>query len=107
MICQFTGTPCRGANCYLWDEEKQVCRFVLAINKLLEDSGLKLIRLTKTQKKILVLMAKGYNNMDIVKETHLAIGTVKNHISAILRSLGAKSRTDAVVIALKHELVSL
>lgn len=104
MICYFTNTPCRYTNCDLWDSDLQACRFVLAVNKILES---KPIKLTQTQQAILNLMAKGYSNEEIRTELKVAIGTVKNHITAILKALGAKSRTVAVVIALKQGLVSL
>lgn len=54
---------------------------------------------------VLRLVAKGLNNRQIGNELHLSAGTVKNHVSAILRSLGTTDRTEAAVLATKHGLI--
>ena len=55
--------------------------------------------LTQRQTEVLALLLKGHPNKLIARDLGLTEGTVKIHISAILRSLGVVSRTGAVVRA--------
>lgn len=61
--------------------------------------------LTPREHDVLRLVAKGMNNQAIGEELHLSAGTVKNHVSAILRRLGTSDRTEAAVLATKHGLI--
>jgi PAS domain S-box-containing protein len=54
---------------------------------------------------ILALLAEGLENDEIARSLHLAPDTVKAHVSRVLSKLGARSRTHAVVIALRTGLV--
>ncbi len=55
--------------------------------------------LTPRQRAVLDLLARGKANKQIADELLISDWTVKAHISAILRKLGAQSRLEAVVIA--------
>jgi DNA-binding NarL/FixJ family response regulator len=55
------------------------------------------IGLTGRQNEVLALLVQGKPNKLICRELGLAEGTVKIHISAILRTLGVSNRTQAVV----------
>jgi DNA-binding NarL/FixJ family response regulator len=55
--------------------------------------------LTPRQHDVLRLLGKGQSNKEIARVLGLAVGTVKLHISAILRALGVGSRTRAVIAA--------
>jgi DNA-binding NarL/FixJ family response regulator len=57
------------------------------------------IGLTERQSEVLTLMVQGKPNKEICRELNLAEGTVKVHITAILKALGATNRTQAVVAA--------
>ena len=57
------------------------------------------IGLTGRQVDVLDLILLGMSNKRICRELNLAEGTVKVHVSAVLRALGAKNRTQAVVAA--------
>ena len=57
--------------------------------------------LTSRQAEVLKLILKGMPNKMICRQLDLAEGTVKVHVSAVLKSLGANSRTQAVVAASK------
>ena len=61
-------------------------------------------QLTSRERDVLRLLATGASNPAIAKELHLSTGTVKNHVSAILRQLGIADRTQAAVIATQHSL---
>lgn len=55
--------------------------------------------LTSRQVEVLELMTKGLPNKSIARTLNVAEGTVKLHVATILRSLGARNRTDAVMQA--------
>lgn len=61
--------------------------------------------LTERETEVLRLVAEGYTNREIAGALHLAEGTVKNHVSAILLKLGARDRTHAVLRALHEGLL--
>lgn len=62
-------------------------------------------RLTPRQRDVLGLIARGYSNKKIASELNLAEGTVKLHVAALLRVLGADNRTEAVFEATALGLV--
>jgi DNA-binding NarL/FixJ family response regulator len=55
--------------------------------------------LTPRQMDVLRLVAKGLSNRDIAQALDLSEGTVKLHVTAILKSLGVPNRTSAVIAA--------
>lgn len=61
--------------------------------------------LTERETEVLRLMAEGCTNREIAEVLHLAPGTVKNHVSAVLLKLDTTDRTKAVLRALHHGLL--
>jgi DNA-binding NarL/FixJ family response regulator len=61
--------------------------------------------LTGRELEVLRLVAEGYSNREIAGALHLAEGTVKNHVSAVLLKLGARDRTHAVLRSLHEGLL--
>jgi len=55
--------------------------------------------LTDRQLQVLRLLGKGLSNKGIANRLDLTEGTVKLHVSAIIRCLGARNRTEAVMTA--------
>jgi len=55
--------------------------------------------LTERQGDVLALMMQGKSNKAICRRLALAEPTVKNHVTAILKVLGASNRTQAVLVA--------
>jgi DNA-binding NarL/FixJ family response regulator len=55
--------------------------------------------LTERQVEVLQLMMQGMSNKAICRALDIAEPTVKNHVTAILRALGATNRTEAVIAA--------
>jgi len=55
--------------------------------------------LTARQLEVLALMMRGKSNKAICRTLDLAEPTVKNHVTAILKSLKASNRTEAVIAA--------
>jgi len=66
-----------------------------------------LAQLTPREIEILNYVAQGYANKLIAVELGISESTIKTHITAILSKLDAKDRTEAVVIAIKHGLISV
>ncbi len=57
------------------------------------------LSLTERQSDVLALMVQGKPNKVICRELSLAEGTVKIHVTAILKALGVSNRTQAVIAA--------
>ncbi|MEM8822518.1 MAG: LuxR C-terminal-related transcriptional regulator [Pseudomonadota bacterium] len=54
--------------------------------------------LTKRQREILAQVARGATNRDIATEMKISEGTVKLHMSEILKRLGVQNRTEAALL---------
>ncbi len=63
-----------------------------------EDSADLLSNLTARQQQILEAVSRGSKNRDIANEMDISEGTVKLHISAILKRLGVQNRTEAALL---------
>jgi DNA-binding NarL/FixJ family response regulator len=55
--------------------------------------------LTARQRQIAELLAIGKSNKEIARALSIEEGTVKIHVKAILRALGVRNRTEAVLVA--------
>lgn len=61
--------------------------------------------LTPRELEVLKLMGEGLTNPQIAEELVVSNSTVKFHVSSVLGKLNVDSRTEAVVYALKHNLI--
>lgn len=64
-------------------------------------------QLTAREIEVLQLLAEGLPNKTIAKKLGVSEHTIKFHVNAIFRKLGAQSRTDAVVRATRLGLILL
>lgn len=58
--------------------------------------------LSERELEVLKLVASGASNREIAKKLYITEGTVKNHISNVLRKLGFRDRTQAALYAQEH-----
>lgn len=63
--------------------------------------------LSEKEREVLVLLCKGNSNRDIGASLFITEKTVKSHITAILRKLGVKDRTQAVIKAIQQKMVDI
>ena len=63
--------------------------------------------LTDREKEVLTLVAAGYRNEEIAQELVISAHTVRNHVASIFKKLNARTRIEAVILALSSGLVSL
>lgn len=54
--------------------------------------------LTPRQEDVLACLLQGMPNKEIARRINLSVETVKDHVAAVLRTLGVSSRTQAVLI---------
>ena len=54
-----------------------------------------ILKLTKRQREVLSLLARGLSNKEIARALNIAEATTKIHLVALLRALGVRNRTEA------------
>ncbi len=62
------------------------------------------VDLTRREKDVLELIAKGQSNKLIARNLEISEGTVKVHVKRVLHKLGLRSRTEAAIWALENDL---
>lgn len=61
---------------------------------------------TQRQREVLALIAGGATTKEIARELRISMPTVKWHVSVISRHLGARSRAEAVAIAVARGFIN-
>ncbi|EGA89936.1 NarL family DNA-binding response regulator [Planococcus donghaensis MPA1U2] len=62
--------------------------------------------LTEREMEILLLLARGLTNQEVADQLFIAVKTVKTHVSNILAKLEVHDRTQAVIYAFQHKLIT-
>jgi NarL family two-component system response regulator LiaR len=65
------------------------------------------LHLTDREREILSMLARGLTNPQIAERLMISVSTVNFHVHNILDKLGAKTRTEAVTIAVREGLIEL
>lgn len=63
--------------------------------------------LSSRERQVLSLLAAGASNKEIALALDVSLSTVKFHVAAIMQKLGARSRVDAVAVAVRAGLVMI
>ncbi|PCJ04058.1 MAG: hypothetical protein COB16_19680 [Rhodobacteraceae bacterium] len=58
------------------------------------------------QRRVLVLLTKGFTNPEIATHLGLSLPTARYHVSAILQKLDVSNRVEAVAMAIRLGLIS-
>lgn len=81
-----------------------VCRQLLRHQELMQSRK---PTLTGRELEVLQLVAKGMTSREIGHDLYISENTVKNHIRNILDKLGLHSRNEAVLYAVREDLISI
>ena len=68
-------------------------------------SGIPFETLTLREIEVLAMLAEGLGNKEIARQLDISDNTVKFHLSAIFGKLGATSRTEAVMLGMRHGFI--
>ena len=63
--------------------------------------------LSKTELQVLTYIGDGYASSEIAQKMDLAVGTIRNYISAVMRKVGLNNRSQLTRYAFLHGLVPL
>lgn len=63
------------------------------------------VNLSNRESEVLRLLTEGYTNAQISELLFVSLNTVKTHINNIFNKLGVNDRTQAAVLATRHDLV--
>ena len=65
-----------------------------------------LVTLTRREKQIIRLVARGLSNKSVAQLLVISDSTVEFHLRRIYRKWGVHNRTSAVVVAIRHGVIS-
>jgi DNA-binding NarL/FixJ family response regulator len=86
---------------------KLLNEFAAMVRKEEEKQQVPAPRLTPREMEVLEHVAKGMNNREIAKALFISENTVKNHVRNILEKLHLHSRMEAVVYAVRENLLEI
>ncbi|MFE2752140.1 response regulator [Actinosynnema sp. NPDC059335] len=81
-------------------------RLVAEFSRTPEPRRVRLDSITEREQEVLLLIARGYSNAEIMRELYLSAGTVKTHIGRLLHKLQARDRAQLVIAAYESGLVT-
>ncbi|MCT8136876.1 response regulator transcription factor [Anaerobacillus sp. CMMVII] len=61
--------------------------------------------LTEREKEVLTCLVRGLSNKEIAEQLFISDKTVKIHVSKIFKKINVKSRSQAVIHAIQHQIV--
>lgn len=87
----------------IWIDKQTVKNLLYGLNALGSEKS---AQLTKREKNVVDLIAKGYRNKEIAQQLHIAEPTVKTHLYRIFRKLNMKNRSELITFAIKKQDIS-
>lgn len=96
-------------NCFVEVRIKKsfLSKFLDCASSILNDKNVSDISMTDREIEVLTYLAEGLNNQQIAKLMNISIHTIKAHIHNIFAKLCVQGRTEAVVKAIKDNLIKL
>jgi len=64
-----------------------------------------LVTLTRREKQIIRLVARGMSNKNVAQMLTISDSTVEFHLRRIYRKFNVRNRTSAVVVAIRHGVI--
>lgn len=89
------------------EANKRSCNSVINIDLDLPEVSSERKQLTSRETEILSYIISGYTNKQIAEKTFITTLTAANHIKNILRKLNVQNRTQAVIVAIKSNLINV
>jgi PAS domain S-box-containing protein len=89
------------------EEVVELLRFASSRKDEEHEARQAIARLTPREREILQLLAEGLDSHGISERLHISLRTERNHMTNILAKLGARSRLQALVFAVRHGVVSI
>jgi PAS domain S-box-containing protein len=89
------------------EEVVELLRFASARKDEEHEARQAIARLTPREREILQLLAEGLDSHGIAERLYISLRTERNHMTSILAKLGAHSRLQALVFAVRHGVVSI
>ena len=72
-----------------------------------ESRSSELIHLTKREKEISELVARGFTNNEISSALSISIKTVEFHLSSVIRKTETSNRTEAMGVLIKNKIINV
>jgi DNA-binding NarL/FixJ family response regulator len=89
------------------EEVVELLRFAGAHKDEEHEAQQAIAHLTPREREILQLLAEGLDSHGIAERLYISLRTERNHMTNILAKLGAHSRLQALVFAVRHGVVSI
>ena len=89
------------------EEAVQLLRFASSSREHEHESRQAIAQLTPREREVLQALAEGLDGPEIARRLRISIPTERNHVASILAKLGVHSRLQALVFALRHNVVSV
>jgi DNA-binding NarL/FixJ family response regulator len=89
------------------NEVVELLRYAARQREREHDDREAIARLTARERDVLQALAEGLDSQGIADRLHITIHTERNHINNILAKLGLHSRLQALVFALRYEVVEI
>lgn len=97
----------RGERLVAPDEAAAALRLTETSGRERQQEAALLDTLTPREREILEVLAEGLSDKEIAARLTVSIATVRTHVNAILAKTGARSRTQALILAVRHGLVEI
>ena len=89
------------------EEVVELLRFAIYHREQEQEAHQAIAQLTPREKEVLQALAEGLESKQIAERLHISVLTERNHVMSILTKLGVHSRLQAVVFALRFDIVKI